>query len=208
MTPLNVFDSVNHILCLGAHSDDIEIGVGGTLLRLLHARPDVRITWVCFSGEPARAAEAKASANTFAPGAAFVAHTFADRYFPSQHLEIKKSFDALRMIEPDLIFTHSLDDKHQDHRVINELTWNTFRAHQILEYEIPKWDGDLQRPNVYVTLEKQIVDQKIDLLLTHFATQKSKHWFDDETFRALMRLRGLESNTRYAEAFIARKLVI
>ena len=208
MTPLSAFDSVQHILCLGAHSDDIEIGVGGTVLRLLQARPQLRISWVCFSGEPARAAEAKASANAFAPNVTYVAHTFADRYFPSQHLEIKKSFDVLKVVEPDLIFTHSLDDKHQDHRVINELTWNAFRSHQILEYEIPKWDGDLQRPNVYVTLDKPIVDRKIDLLLTHFGTQRGKHWFDDETFRALARLRGLESNARYAEAFVARKMVI
>ncbi len=209
MTPLSAFNNVRKLLCLGAHSDDIEIGTGATVLRMLRDNPELDITWVCFSGEGSdRETEARNSAKAFAPNASFTCHPFSDRYFPSQQLRIKESFETIKAFDPDLVFTHSRDDRHQDHRVINELTWNAFRSHQILEYEIPKWDGDLQRPNVYVTADKELMDRKIGLLLEHFGTQRSKHWFDDETFRALARLRGLESNTRYAEAFVARKLVV
>jgi LmbE family N-acetylglucosaminyl deacetylase len=210
MTPFNVFASVSRVLCLGAHSDDIEIGAGGTVLRLLAERPGVKVTWVCFSsGGTPREAEARGSADDFcARRAEVVVHGFRDAYFPSQQVQIKETFESLKAFAPDLILTHSRDDRHQDHRVINELTWNAFRSHQILEYEIPKWDGDLQRPNTYVAVDKPTMDRKIELLLKHFGTQRGKHWFDDETFRSLARLRGLESNTRYAEAFVARKLVI
>jgi LmbE family N-acetylglucosaminyl deacetylase len=209
MTPLTPFNSVRRILAIGAHSDDVEIGAGGTILRLLRERADLHVTWVCLSGGGTeREAEARNSAAAFAPNADFRCLAFADRYFPSQHLEIKRAFDDLKSVEPDLVLTHSMDDRHQDHRVVNELTWNAFRSHQVLEYEIPKWDGDLQRPNVYVTLDKPTMDRKVELLLTHFASQRGKHWFDDETFRSLARLRGLEGNARYAEAFVARKLVV
>lgn len=209
MTPFGDFSFAKRILLLGAHSDDIEIGAGATVLRCLRDRPETQIAWVCFSGAGTpREDEARKSAHAFAPSAEFTVHGFRDTLFPTQHVEIKQAFEALKSFNPDLVLTHSRDDRHQDHRLINELSWNAFRSHQILEYEIPKWDGDLQRPNVYVTIEKELMDRKIALLLEHFGTQRSKHWFDDETFRALARLRGLESNTRYAEAFVARKLVI
>lgn len=209
MTPFGDFSFAKRILLLGAHSDDIEIGAGATVLRILRDRPDTQITWGCFSGAGTpREDEARGSARTFAPDADFICHGFRDTLFLTQHVEIKQAFEALKGFNPDLVLTHSRDDRHQDHRLINELSWNAFRSHQILEYEIPKWDGDLQRPNVYVTIEKELLDRKIALLLEHFGTQRSKHWFDDETFRSLARLRGLESNTRYAEAFVARKLVI
>jgi LmbE family N-acetylglucosaminyl deacetylase len=209
MTPLHALNSVRRLLCIGAHSDDIEIGTGATVLRMQRDNPDLQIMWVCLSGgDTEREAEAESSARGFAPRAAFECMAFKDRYFPSQQVEIKNAFESLKAFEPDLVLTHSRDDRHQDHRVVNEVTWNAFRSHQILEYEIPKWDGDLQRPNVYVPVEPETLDRKIALLLTHFGSQRSKHWFDDETFRALARLRGLECNTRYAEAFVARKLVL
>ncbi len=209
MTPINAFSSVGKLLCIGAHSDDIEIGAGATILRLLDQKPDTQILWLCLSGGGTdREAEAKASARAFAPQAAFTCRAFEDRIFPAQQVQIKEAFESIKSFDPDLILTHSRDDRHQDHRVVNELTWNAFRSHQILEYEIPKWDGDLQRPNVYVQVDKRFVDRKIELLMSHFGSQRSKHWFDDETFRSLARLRGLECNTRYAEAFVARKLVI
>lgn len=209
MTPFSGLHRIERLLCIGAHSDDIEIGAGATILRMQKENPGLRIRWVCLSGAgTARETEAKHSAAAFAPNAQFACLGFSDRYFPSQHLDIKQAFEPLKEFEPDLILTHSQDDRHQDHRVVNELTWNAFRSHQIMEYEIPKWDGDLQRPNVYVTVEKELMDRKIALLLEHFGTQRGKHWFDDETFRSLARLRGLESNTRYAEAFVARKLVV
>ncbi|MBC7782345.1 MAG: PIG-L family deacetylase [Burkholderiales bacterium] len=210
MTPFTGLNSVRRLLCLGAHSDDIEIGAGGAILRALAEQKFMQVTWVCFSASgTAREAEARSSAAAFTGGQAdFRIHGFRDAFFQTQLPQIKEAFETLKELKPDLILTHSQDDRHQDHRLINELTWNTFRSHQILEYEIPKWDGDLQRPNVYVTLEPDVVDSKIELLLHHFQSQRGKHWFDDETFRSLARLRGLESNARYAEAFVARKLVI
>ncbi len=209
MTPLNAFKSVRKLLCIGAHSDDIEIGAGATILRILRDQPETQIMWVCLSGGGTdREAEAEDSSLAFAPRATFECRAFTDRYFPAQQVQIKEAFETFKNYNPDLILTHSSDDRHQDHRVVNELTWNAFRSHQILEYEIPKWDGDLQRPNIYVPVEKELMDRKIELLLEHFGSQRSKHWFDDETFRALARLRGLESNTRYAEAFIAKKLIL
>jgi len=222
MTPFAGFKSLSRVLCLGAHSDDIEIGAGGTILRLLAENPAVQIKWVVFSGGGTpREVEARASAKAFvaatpaspssgsgdASGGTTV-HSFIDTLFLTQHVQIKTAFNELKAFNPDLILTHSADDRHQDHRLVNELTWNAFRNHQILEYEIPKWDGDLQRPNVYVPISPEQLDKKIELLMKHFPTQAGKHWFDAETFRSLPRLRGLESNTRYAEAFVARKLVI
>jgi LmbE family N-acetylglucosaminyl deacetylase len=210
MTPFAGFNSVKRLLCLGAHSDDIEIGAGGTILRILAENPAAEITWVCLSGAGSdREREARNSASAFLGGRGkVIVQSFPDRLFPSQQVQIKEAFEAFKDFNPDLVLTHSRDDRHQDHRVVNEVTWNAFRSHQILEYEIPKWDGDLQRPNVYVTIAPDLMQRKIALLLEHFGTQRSKHWFDEETFKALARLRGLESNTRYAEAFVARKLVI
>ena len=123
---------------------------------------------------------------------------------------VKEVFEALKRVEPDLVLTHTRDDLHQDHRLACELTWNTFRDHLILEYEVPKWDGDLGRPNLYVPLGDDVVADKLELVLRHFPTQSAKHWYDAETFRGLMRLRGLEcaSPSRYAEAFYAAKVVL
>lgn len=205
------FRNVRRLLCLGAHSDDIEIGAGGTVLRILRENPDVAVTWVVLSGNGQRHLEARQSAELLlgsAPRHSLVLHGFKDAWFPSQMPEIKQALEPLKSLDPDLILTHARDDRHQDHRVINELTWNAFRAHQIWEYEIPKWDGDLGTPNLFVPLDPADVDTKIATLMSAFGTQRSKHWFDEETFRGLMRIRGLESNTRYAEGFYARKVVV
>lgn len=208
MIPFAGFKPLTRVLCLGAHCDDIEIGAGGTILRLLSENPTIQIKWVVFSGlGSVREAEARSCAKAIA-GVDATVYGFADTLFRTQHVEIKNAFNDLKSFNPDLVFTHSADDRHQDHRLINEFTWNAFRNHQILEYEIPKWDGDLQRPNVYVPIAADVLDRKIELLMKHFQSQAAKHWFDAETFRALPRLRGLESNARFAEAFVARKLVI
>jgi LmbE family N-acetylglucosaminyl deacetylase len=211
MIDFTSFKNVRRLLCLGAHSDDIEIGAGATVLRILRENPSVEVTWVVFSGNEQRHQEARNSAELFLKPAATKSlnlHGFKDAWFPSQMTEIKQAFEPLKGIDPDLILTHTRDDRHQDHRVINELTWNAFRSHQIWEYEIPKWDGDLGTPNLYVPVDPGDVDTKIAALMSAFGTQRSKHWFDEETFRGLMRIRGLESNTRYAEGFYARKYVV
>ncbi|MEM8873292.1 MAG: PIG-L deacetylase family protein [Planctomycetota bacterium] len=207
MISTNLLSNVRSVLCLGAHSDDIEIGAGGTILRLLAESPNVAVTWCVFSGNEQRHAEAKASAADYAPNADVRCFGFRDGFFPQQHAAIKDEFEKLKD-DYDLILTHRLDDAHQDHRVLAELAWNTFRSHLILQYEIPKWDGDLATPNGYVHLEPDVADRKCELLMKHFGTQRSKHWFDEETFKSLMRLRGLESNARYAEGFHLRKLVL
>jgi LmbE family N-acetylglucosaminyl deacetylase len=211
MIAFTSFKNVRRLLCLGAHSDDIEIGAGATILRILRENPDVEVTWVVFSGNEQRHQEARNSAELFLNHAAtksLILHGFKDAWFPSQMTEIKQAFEPLKILEPDLVLTHTREDRHQDHRVINELTWNAFRSHQIWEYEIPKWDGDLGTPNLYVPVDPEDVDTKIAALMSAFGTQRSKHWFDEETFRGLMRIRGLESNTRYAEGFYARKYVV
>lgn len=211
MISFTSFKNLRRLLCLGAHSDDIEIGAGATVLRILRENPGVDVTWVVFSGNEQRHAEARNSAELFLKACtkkSLVLHSFKDAWFPTHYAEIKSSFEALKPLDPDLILTHRSDDKHQDHRVISELTWNAFRSHQIWEYEIPKWDGDLATPNLYVPVEPGEVDSKIAALMSAFGTQRSKHWFDEETFRGLMRIRGLESNTRYAEGFHARKYVV
>lgn len=205
------FKNLRRVLCLGAHSDDVEIGAGATVLRIRREAPDAEIRWVCFSGNEQRHVEARASAELFLGNAAaksLILHGFTDTLFPTQHVEIKKQFEALKPFDPDLVLTHYRDDRHQDHRTISELTWNAFRSHQIWEYEIPKWDGDLIQPNLYVPVEPELLDLKTRHLMAAFGSQRSKHWFDDETFRGLARLRGLESNARYAEAFVARKFVV
>lgn len=204
-------DCVPKCLFLGAHSDDIEIGVGGTILSLLEACPEAEIHWVVFSAQGDRATEAKNSAGAFlekASHASITLHAFRDGFFPSERVAIKECFESLKHeCEPDMIFTHYRDDRHQDHRLLHELTWNTWRNHAIFEYEIPKFDGDLAQPNTFMPLSEEVVTQKIALLLEYFGTQRSKQWFDEETFRGLMRIRGLEAHspTRYAEAFYCRK---
>jgi LmbE family N-acetylglucosaminyl deacetylase len=201
------------ILFLGAHSDDIEIGCGGTVLRLTEDYEYVDCTWVVFSSSPIRKREAEESARAFLANSKkkkIVVKNFKDGFFPYDGSKIKESFEALKRIPPpDLIFTHYRLDLHQDHRLISELTWNTFRDHLILEYEIPKYDGDLGCPNFYVNLKKSTCHDKIGYLLEYFKSQGTKHWFSRETFQALMRLRGMECNApgKYAEAYYCRKII-
>lgn len=202
------------VLCLGAHSDDIEIGIGGTLLGLIARGVRLDVQWCVLSGGRDREKEARASANDFLAGAAnttIEVMSFRDGFFPQQGEAIKSWFEELKTrANPGVIFTHRRDDAHQDHREVCRLTWNTFRDHCIFEYEIPKWDGDLGQPNVYAPIPAGVLDRKIELLVAHFGSQRSKHWFDDEVFRGLARLRGMECRApeRYAEAFFARKFAI
>lgn len=200
------------ILCLGAHSDDIEIGCGGSVLRLLRDHDNVSVHWVVFGAQQRRADEASASAQCFLERAdqqVIVTKGFRDGFFPYTAVEIKEYFEELKAtVSPDIVFTHYRNDRHQDHRLISDLTWNTFRNHLILEYEIPKYDGDLGNPNLYIGLDEDDSRRKVELLLHHFQTQSNKHWFTEDTFFSLLRLRGIEtdSDVRYAEAFYARKL--
>lgn len=202
------------VLCLGAHSDDIEIGAGASLLHWIDTGVELDVTWCVLSAAGERQGEAKASARDFLVGARTAnveTHAFRDGFFPSEASEIKSWFEGLKSrVNPDLILTHRTDDAHQDHREVCRLTWNTFRDHTILEYEIPKWDGDLGRPNLYVPVSAKAMARKVALLQQHFGTQRSKHWFDDETFRGLARLRGMECRAaeRYAEGFFARKVAL
>jgi LmbE family N-acetylglucosaminyl deacetylase len=202
------------ILCLGAHSDDIEIGCGGAILELLRTRRDLEFHWVVFSAGPHREREARRSANLFLKGAAkknISILNFRDTFFPFEGVKIKEFFEELRSrLSPGLILTHTREDLHQDHRVINELTWNTWRNHLILEYEIPKYDGDLGAPNFFVPFDRKICDRKVKYLLSCFKTQRDKNWFTKDTFQGLMRIRGIEANSpgRFAEGFYSRKLVL
>jgi LmbE family N-acetylglucosaminyl deacetylase len=200
-------------LCLGAHCDDIEIGCGGTLIQLRASRPQLKFEWLVFSGSEIREPETRAAAAALlgADTVAVEVRRFRNSYFPYCASEIKDTFEAVRKrVRPDLILTHHLADRHQDHRLISELTWNTFRDHAILEYEIPKYEGDLGHPGVYCPLAPETVERKIATLLQCFPSQREHQWFDAELFRGHMRLRGVECNapTRYAEAFHVRKLVI
>lgn len=200
------------VLCLGAHCDDVEIGAGGTLRRLIaeHAAVDVR--WVVFSSTPEREVEARASAGHFLAGAREAevdVQRFRESYFPDQWAAIKDHFFRTReTFTPDVVLTHRSDDLHQDHRVLGELTWNTFRDHLVLEYEIPKFDADLGRPGVFAPLPRDVVDFKLEALARFYPSQAGKQWFDVQAFRAILRLRGLECNapSGFAEAFHARKL--
>lgn len=201
------------ILCLGAHSDDIEIGCGGTLLRLCAEYPQCQIHWVVLSGDHARQAEAKASAQALAGERlrGLVQKNFRDGFMPYLGTEIKEFFEAeLKSIAPDLIFTHQRNDLHQDHRLVSELSLNTFRNHLILEYEIPKYDGDLGQPAVYISFANGEHERKVEILMENFVSQRSKRWFDERTFFALMRLRGMECNAPagYAEGFFVRKIAV
>jgi LmbE family N-acetylglucosaminyl deacetylase len=202
------------ILCLGAHSDDVEIGAGGTVMRLLEEHPGSSIHWVVFSSNPERENEARASAADFAAKAGkatVVVKAFKESFFPQYWPEIKAYFEEIkRDFTPDVILCHHRHDLHQDHKVIAELAWNTFRNHFILEYEIPKFEGDLGSPNVYVPLGKAIAERKVELLLKHFPSQAKRLWFRPETFFGLMSIRGVECNAPdgRAEAFHARKVVV
>jgi LmbE family N-acetylglucosaminyl deacetylase len=201
------------ILCVGAHCDDVEIGCGGTLLHLKMAFPKLKFHWVVLSASGARGQEAAKAADLFTSGCEkeLVLKDFRDGFLPYSGGKVKDFFEEMKSrINPDLIFTHWHGDAHQDHRLISELTWNTFRDHLILEYEIPKYDGDMGRPNVFVPLEAPLYERKVDYLVEAFVSQRGKRWFDRETFLGLMRIRGMESNSGsgYAEAFHARKIVV
>jgi len=201
------------VLCLGAHSDDIEIGCGGTILRLRNQYPTVEFHWVVFSASGIRGEEARKAAELFVGAGHLrgpVFKSFRDGFLPFEGSRVKDCFEELKLqISPDLIFTHTHKDAHQDHRLISGLTWNTFRDHMILEYEIPKYDGDLGRPGVFVPLTAEH-QEKVTNIMGTFRSQHSKSWFQPETFLSLMRLRGMECNapSGYAEAFYCRKLVL
>jgi LmbE family N-acetylglucosaminyl deacetylase len=201
------------VLCLGAHADDIEIGCGGTLLTLLAQRRGVTVHWVVFSGTAERAREARRSAARMLRGARagrVRVEPFRDSFFPYDGARIKEVFEQIKPIAPDLVFTHWRHDRHQDHRLVAELTWNTFRDHTVLEYEVPKYEGDLGHPNLFVPLAAAVRRRKLTILMTGFASQRGKPWFSEATFDGLMRLRGIEcaAPEGYAEAFHAPKLVL
>lgn len=202
------------ILLLGAHADDIEIGCGGTVFRLLETWPDAEVHWHVLSAPGPREREARRSAAAWLRAARksrVDIQEFRESYFPDQWADIKNHVEQIRAgCEPDLIFTHWRDDLHQDHRVVSDLTWNAFRNHTILEYEIPKYDGDIGNPNLYVALDRPVSRRKVTAVMRHFRTQATKPWFTEDTFFALLRLRGIEcgGRTHFAEAFYARKLVL
>jgi LmbE family N-acetylglucosaminyl deacetylase len=214
MLSLFAAEPLRRVLAVGCHADDIEIGCGGTLLTLTRALPELEVEWVVLSARGERADEARASAEAFlsAAGSARIeVHGFRDGFLPYSGGEVKELFESLKgRVDPQLIFTHTREDLHQDHRLACELTWNTFRNHLILEYEIPKVDGDLGRPNLFSPLSAAIAEEKIVLLERHFPSQAGKHWFDADLFQGLMRLRGVEAVApeRFAEAFTSRKVVL
>ena len=201
------------VLCLGCHSDDIEIGCGGTILRLKDQYPNCRFHWAVFSANGNRREEAQRGAEALVGSDRIDnlwLHPFRDGFMPFMAAEIKDAFEEMkRQVSPDIIFTQNRRDAHQDHRLLSELTWNTFRNHLILEYEIPKYDGDLGQPSVFVPLKAEFYESKVRALMEVFASQRSKAWFDEATFLGLMRLRGMECNSPsgYAEAFYCRKVV-
>ena len=210
--PLAEAPRLRSVLALGSHSDDIEIGCGATLLALTRARPEIEVTWVVLGAEGEREREARASAEAFigtAIRSEVVVHGFRDGFFPYVGGDVKDVFEDLKSrLDPDLILTHARHDLHQDHRLVCELTWNTWRDHLILEYEIPKYDGDLGTPNVFVPISEEVAREKVRLVLDAFESQAGKHWFDEQLFLGLMRVRGMEgrSPSGYAEAFTCRKL--
>ncbi|MFO1056669.1 MAG: PIG-L deacetylase family protein [Dongiaceae bacterium] len=214
MLPLLLPEGPLQLLCLGAHADDIEIGCGGTVLRLIETVPGLAVRWVVFSAAGRRAEEARASAQSFLAGSAearIELLDFRDGYLPFEGAAVKDRFEALKHeVRPSLILTHWTGDAHQDHRLLGELARNTFRDHLILEYEIPKYDGDLGRPGVYVPMTRARAERKLAEIGRHFASQRGRSWFTDETFLALARLRGIECNAPegLAEAFHCRKLVL
>jgi LmbE family N-acetylglucosaminyl deacetylase len=201
------------VLCLGAHCDDIEIGCGATLVRWAREYPGARFTWAIFAGDARRAPESRAAAQRLlgATGCELRFFDFRDSYFPADVARVKDAVESLKSTcTPDLILTHHLSDRHQDHRLIAELTWNAFRSHLILEYEIPKYEGDLGQPNVFVPHEAADLDEKVRCLLECFPSQQGRSWFTADTFRAVARLRGIEcgATSGFAEAFHARKLCL
>ncbi len=201
------------VLCLGAHCDDIEIGCGGTILRLTNEFKVQSLKWVVFTSSGERGSEAAKSAEHFVQKCKdkeIIIKKFRDGFLPYQAEQVKALFEDLKPFNPDIIFTHYRHDLHQDHRTVCDLTWNTFRDNLIFEYEIPKYDGDLGAPNYFVTLEKKIAEKKVKVIMDCFKSQIGKQWFDEETFFSLMRIRGIESAspTKYAEGFHIRKSVM
>ena len=202
------------LLCLGAHADDIEIGSGGTILTLKRDVPRLNVHWVVFCSNAQRAGEARDSAERFLDGVTdrhVTVHDMRDGFLPYNGVRTKEAFEEIKtQIDPDLILTPYLYDRHQDHRIVSDLTWNTFRSHLILEYEIPKYDGDMGTPNAYVQLDRQTIARKCELILRSFPSQKGKQWFSEDTFVSLLRLRGIETGggSGYAEAFYCRKSVV
>lgn len=202
------------VLFLGAHCDDIEIGCGGTILRLADEYPIIQAKWIVFTSTPEREREARQSAESFLHNVKtkeIIIHKFKDGFLFHTAAEIKKLFEEVKKtFHPDIVFTHYCRDMHQDHQLISNLSWNTFRDHFILEYEIPKYDGDLGNPNFFIRLDKPCVETKIRFIIKHYATQSEKHWFDKEIFQSMMRIRGMgcASKTKYAEGFYAKKILL
>jgi LmbE family N-acetylglucosaminyl deacetylase len=213
--PLDCFEPpFETVLCLGAHPDDIEIGCAGVILRLVQAPKPPAFTWVVFTSDAVRGEEARRSAETLlrgTPSPRIRIERFRDGFLPYDGARVKEVFEELKSTtSPDLVFTHYRHDLHQDHRLVCELTWNTFRDQWILEYEVPKYDGDLGAPNAFVPLTEPVCRRKIDAILQSFPSQQGKRWFSEDVFRGLMRLRGVECNASggHAEAFYCRKLVL
>lgn len=208
-------DQLQNVLLIGAHADDIEIGCGGTIIRLLNDHPGLKVTWVVLAATEERRLEAINSANSFlGTNHSVRVESFPDRFFPTAFESLKRYFDELGTqlsgaSSPDIVFTHRLDDRHQDHRITAELTWNTFRDHLILEYEIPKYEGDLGQPNIFVPLAESTARQKAELIWDSFPSQQGRYWFRHETFMSLMRIRGLEAgrHSTFAEGFYGKKLL-
>lgn len=213
MRPLSL-GALSEVLVVGAHSDDIEIGCGGTLLRLARENPDCRFTWLVLTGDDVRRGEAAASAAAFFPdGRApeLITPGLRDGHLPLALAEVKAAFESAKTrCSPDLVLTHQRGDLHQDHRVCAEVALQTFRDHRILEYEIPKYDGDMGAPNAFVVLDPELVERKVDHLMEHFASQRSKRWFTRDLFAGLMRIRGVEAGADggFAEGFYMRKAVL
>jgi LmbE family N-acetylglucosaminyl deacetylase len=205
---------IKRVLCLGAHPDDIELGCGSTILSLIQTNPVVEFYWVVFSGDAVRREEARNAAKAFLKGGRVKrvrTERFRESYFPSQWPAIKSRFESVRKeFDPDIVFTHCRHDRHQDHRVLSDLAWNTFRNHLVLEYEILKYDGDLGTPNLYAPMSEEIARRKVELILKQFRSQSRKHWFTSDAFLSLMRIRGIECAApgRYAEAYYGRKVAI
>lgn len=198
------------LLCIGAHSDDIEIGCGGSILKILEKYDIASVFWIVFSSDDIRKKEAEESAGLFlkdAKNKIVKIESYRDGFLHYSGEEIKEIFEGMKKsFNPDLIFTHNHNDGHQDHRLLSELTWNTFRNHMILEYEIPKYDGDFGRPNFFIPLEEKRVNRKNEIILNCFKSQINKHWFCEDLFNSVLRIRGMESASMYSEAFYARKI--
>jgi LmbE family N-acetylglucosaminyl deacetylase len=214
LAPVRADDGPLRLLCLGAHSDDLEIGCAGTVMTWLESSRPIHVTWVVLTGGPERSREARRSAKALLRRAAavdLVCGEFRDGFLPAQYEQVKAFLEAVKVrAAPDIVFTHRLEDRHQDHRLVGELTWNTWRDHLVIEYEIAKYEGDLGQPNLFLPMSAAIARRKSAHLERHFGSQRSKDWFSQESFMALAKLRGIEcrSPSGYAEAFHARKLTL